>query len=200
MTTVTTEEDTVDVMSNFPGANPATKPDHPAYIMGSTGRAISYKELDDAANQISQLIRACGVERGEHVAFCLENHPDFFKIAWGCAYAGVYWTAMSSRLTVEEMEYILDDCAAKVFITSAYGLGETVVQGAVNPDEFHVHKPILEAGYFPIIRRQMGSKLIKMEFVEEGADKSSTTGGFDSVMPGGGRCARSFQPVSYGAK
>src|SRR5690606_25800731 len=39
---------------------------------------------------------------------------------WGCAYAGVYWTAMSSRLTVEEMEYILADCAAKLFITSAY--------------------------------------------------------------------------------
>ncbi|HMN81883.1 MAG TPA: phosphoenolpyruvate synthase [Burkholderiaceae bacterium] len=51
-----------------------------------------------------------------------------------------------------------------VFITSSYGLGETVVQGAVNPDEFYVHKPILQAGHFPIIRRQMGSKLIRMEF------------------------------------
>src|SRR5690606_12465146 len=60
-----------------------------------------------------------------------------------------------------------------VFITSAYGLGETVVQGAVNPDEFYVHKPILEAGHFPIIRRQMGSKLIKMEFVEAGAEAAA---------------------------
>lgn len=51
-----------------------------------------------------------------------------------------------------------------VFITSSYGLGETVVQGAVNPDEFYVHKPTLEAGYYPIIRRQIGSKLIKMIF------------------------------------
>jgi pyruvate, water dikinase len=51
-----------------------------------------------------------------------------------------------------------------VFITSAYGLGETVVQGAVNPDEFYVHKPILAQGKFPIIRRQMGSKLLRMAF------------------------------------
>ena len=51
-----------------------------------------------------------------------------------------------------------------VFITSSYGLGETVVQGAVNPDEFYVHKPMLAAGKFPVIRRQIGSKLIKMVF------------------------------------
>ncbi|PPE68925.1 phosphoenolpyruvate synthase [Caldimonas thermodepolymerans] len=51
-----------------------------------------------------------------------------------------------------------------VFITSSYGLGETVVQGAVNPDEFYVHKPALKNGKFPIIRRNLGSKLIKMEF------------------------------------
>jgi pyruvate,water dikinase len=54
-----------------------------------------------------------------------------------------------------------------VFITSSYGLGETVVQGAVNPDEFYVHKPMLEQGKSPIIRRNIGSKLIKMEFTEE---------------------------------
>jgi pyruvate, water dikinase len=51
-----------------------------------------------------------------------------------------------------------------VFITSSYGLGETVVQGAVNPDEFYVHKHALRAGKHAVIRRNLGSKLIKMEF------------------------------------
>ncbi|MHA7680647.1 phosphoenolpyruvate synthase [Cupriavidus sp. PET2-C1] len=55
-----------------------------------------------------------------------------------------------------------------VFITSSYGLGETVVQGAVNPDEFYVFKPTLQAGKYPIIRRSIGSKLIKMEFTAPG--------------------------------
>ncbi len=54
-----------------------------------------------------------------------------------------------------------------VFITAAYGLGETVVQGAVNPDEFYVHKPALRAGKLPIIRRNLGSKLIRMGFASD---------------------------------
>ena len=60
-----------------------------------------------------------------------------------------------------------------VFITSSYGLGETVVQGAVNPDEFYVHKPMLKAGNQAVIRRNLGSKLIQMVFAtpeEKAAD------------------------------
>jgi len=59
-----------------------------------------------------------------------------------------------------------------VFITSSYGLGETVVQGAVNPDEFYVHKPMLKAGKRAVIRRNLGSKLVQMEFAST-AEKSS---------------------------
>lgn len=54
-----------------------------------------------------------------------------------------------------------------VFVTSSYGLGETVVQGAVNPDEFYVHKPTLKAGKPAILRKTLGSKLIKMTFTEQ---------------------------------
>jgi pyruvate, water dikinase len=60
-----------------------------------------------------------------------------------------------------------------VFITSSYGLGETVVQGAVNPDEFYVHKPMLKAGKRALIRRNLGSKLLQMVFTtpeEKAAD------------------------------
>jgi pyruvate, water dikinase len=62
------------------------------------------------------------------------------------------------------------------FITSSYGLGETVVQGAVNPDEFYVHKPLLALGKPAIVRRTMGSKLIKMVFSDATqAGKSTIT-------------------------
>jgi pyruvate,water dikinase len=54
-----------------------------------------------------------------------------------------------------------------VFITASYGLGETVVQGAVNPDEFYVHKPTLALGKPAVIRRNLGSKLIKMVFADK---------------------------------
>ena len=63
-----------------------------------------------------------------------------------------------------------------VFVTSSYGLGETVVQGAVNPDEFYVHKPMLEKGKKAVIRRNLGSKMIKMTFAaEKVAGKSTIT-------------------------
>jgi pyruvate,water dikinase len=61
-----------------------------------------------------------------------------------------------------------------VFITSAYGLGEMVVQGAVNPDEFYVHKPMLEKGKPAIVRRALGSKLQKMVFGTSGVAGRST--------------------------
>ena len=61
-----------------------------------------------------------------------------------------------------------------VFITSSYGLGETVVQGAVNPDEFYVHKPMLKRGKRAVIRRSLGSKLLQMQF--SSAEEKAATG------------------------
>ncbi len=61
-----------------------------------------------------------------------------------------------------------------VFITASYGLGETVVQGAVNPDEFYVHKPMLAQGRSAVIRRTLGSKMIRMVFAEGTAAGTAT--------------------------
>lgn len=60
-----------------------------------------------------------------------------------------------------------------VLITASYGLGETVVQGAVNPDEFYVHKPMLVQGKKAVIRRNLGSKIIQMVFVSD-AEKAAS--------------------------
>ena len=60
------------------------------------------------------------MQPGDHVAFCMENHPRYLEVAWGCHYAGAIYTAASSRLTSGELSYILRDCEAKVFITSKY--------------------------------------------------------------------------------
>jgi len=61
-----------------------------------------------------------------------------------------------------------------VFITSSYGLGETVVQGAVNPDEFYVYKPSVKSGHNAILRRNLGSKAIKMVYSEDPAERVKT--------------------------
>jgi long-chain acyl-CoA synthetase len=104
----------------FPGAFVDTQPDKPAYVMASTGAVTTFAELDAAANRLSRVLRAAGVQPGDHVAFCMENHPRYLEVAWGCHYAGAIYTACSSRLTSGELAYILGDCEAKVFITSKY--------------------------------------------------------------------------------
>ncbi len=103
-----------------PGVFAASSPDRPAVIMASSGQVITYAELDAQANQVSQLMRAAGLQPGDHVAYCLENHPNFLPLSWGLHYAGLIYTAMSSRLTTEEMAYIIENCGAKAFITSSY--------------------------------------------------------------------------------
>src|SRR3954453_9799050 len=104
----------------YPGAFVATQPDKAAYVMAATGAVTTYAELDAAANRLANLLRGAGVAPGDHVAFCLENHPQYLAIGWGCHYAGAVYTACSSRLTSGELAYILNDCEAKVFITSKY--------------------------------------------------------------------------------
>jgi long-chain acyl-CoA synthetase len=104
----------------FPGAFATTTPDKPAVIMGGSGEIVTYAQLDSEANRICHLFRSLGLQPGDHVAFCLENHPRYLPLAWGATYAGLYYTAMSSRLTTDEMAYIIGDCGAQVFITSAY--------------------------------------------------------------------------------
>jgi len=104
----------------FPGAHVAATPDKPAVILATSGQVITYRELDDQANRVSHLFRNLGLKAGDHVAFCLENHPRYFALAWGAHYAGLYYTAMSSRLTTDEMAYIISDCGAQAFVTSAY--------------------------------------------------------------------------------
>jgi len=104
----------------YPGAQLPTHADKPALIMAGSGFTQTFAELDAAANRLSRLLRAAGLLPGDHVALCMENHPRYLEVLWGCHYAGLVYTAASSRLTSEELAYIVNDCGAKVFITSTY--------------------------------------------------------------------------------
>ncbi|GAA3138819.1 acyl-CoA synthetase [Planomonospora alba] len=102
-----------------PGAIAAVSPGKPAVIMAGSGRVVTYRELDEESNRLAHLFRAAGLRPGDHVAFMLENHPLFLAVAWAAHRSGLYYTAISSRLTTEELAYIVDNCEARVFISSA---------------------------------------------------------------------------------
>ncbi len=101
-----------------PGELAVKNPEKPAYIIAETGQVVTFKDLDDASMQVSQLFRKLGLERGDHVAFMLENHRALLEIALGAQRAGLYFTPISYRLQEDEVDYIVSDCMAKVFITS----------------------------------------------------------------------------------
>ena len=104
----------------YPGSHAKQHPDKPAVIMAETGEVQTFAELDAGANRLSRLFRAAGLQPGDHVALCLENHPRYLEILWGCEYAGLIYTAASSRLTTDELAYIVHDCGARAYITSKY--------------------------------------------------------------------------------
>ena len=105
---------------HYPGVHAAERGDHPAYVMAATGETVTYRQLHERANQVAHLFRSLGLQPGDHVALCMENHPWFLSLTWGAHYAGLYYTAISSRLTGEEAAYIVDDCGARVLILSQY--------------------------------------------------------------------------------
>ncbi len=96
-----------------------THPDRAAYIMAGTGETVTYRDLEDRSNQGAQLFRSLGLKPGDVIAIFMDNSPRYFEIAWAAQRSGLYYTCISSKLTAGEVEYIVRDCEAKVFITSA---------------------------------------------------------------------------------
>jgi long-chain acyl-CoA synthetase len=101
-----------------PSIHARTQPNKIAYQMAGTGKAITYRELDELSNQAAQLFRSLGLKPGDHVAFLMENRLAFMEICWAAQRAGLYYTAISRYLTADEIAYIVRDCGAKVFITT----------------------------------------------------------------------------------
>jgi pyruvate,water dikinase len=156
-------------------------------LAGASAKDVSFavrssataEDLPDAsfAGQQESYLNVVGIEqvldRIKHVFASLYNDRAIaYRVHKGFAHAEVALSAGVQRMVRSDrgsagVMFTMDTESGfrdVVFITSSYGLGETVVQGAVNPDEFYVHKPMLAANKFPIIRRALGSKLIKMEF------------------------------------
>lgn len=105
-------------MDYHPSFHARTTPEKPAIIMGGSGRTISYAELDRLSNRFAHLVRRCGLQAGDRIAFCLENHPLYLPLCWGAQRAGLIYVAISSRLTAAEVAYIVKDSGARLLIGS----------------------------------------------------------------------------------
>ncbi|MEY4695561.1 MAG: Phosphoenolpyruvate synthase [Pseudomonadota bacterium] len=146
------------------------------------------EDLPDAsfAGQQETFLNVVGIEDVLHkmkevFASLYNDRAISYRVHKGFAHADVALSAGVQRMVRSDLGaagvmFTIDTESGfeeVVFITSSYGLGETVVQGAVNPDEFYVHKPMLAAGHRCVIRRNLGSKLIEMVFATP-AEKAAT--------------------------
>ena len=137
------------------------------------------EDLPDAsfAGQQETFLNVVGIDAVLHkmkevFASLYNDRAISYRVHKGFAHDGVALSAGVQRMVRSDLGaagvmFTIDTESGfdqVVFITSSYGLGETVVQGAVNPDEFYVHKPMLKAGHKALIRRNLGSKLIQMVF------------------------------------
>ncbi|HSD54693.1 MAG TPA: phosphoenolpyruvate synthase [Burkholderiales bacterium] len=147
------------------------------------------EDLPDAsfAGQQETFLNVNGVESVLHAirrvfASLYNDRAISYRVHKGFAHADVALSAGVQRMVRSDLGasgvmFTLDTESGfqdVVFITASYGLGETVVQGAVNPDEFYVHKPMLAAGKHAVIRRSLGSKLTRMVFGEAAGTGATT--------------------------
>ena len=108
---------TVGVM--YPGEHARNHPDRPALIMATSGAQLTFAEYEANCNRLAHLLRAAGLRRRDHVAMFLENNLRYFELQGAAERAGLYFTCVNSYLTPEEVAYIVDDCQARAFFTSA---------------------------------------------------------------------------------
>ena len=103
----------------FPDAHAEQDPDRPAYVMARTGEVVTYRQLADRSRRAAHLMRDLGAARGACVAILMENHVRFLELAWAAQRAGLRYTAVSPRLTPDEVAYILEDSGSRLLFASA---------------------------------------------------------------------------------
>ena len=103
----------------YPGTIAAIDPQRRAVVMGGSGQVVTYGQLDKGSIRLARLLRETGLGPGDHFAVMMENHPRYCEVVWAALRSGLYVTAINSHLTPSEAAFIVDDCEAKVLVTSA---------------------------------------------------------------------------------
>ncbi|MEN2977772.1 AMP-binding protein (plasmid) [Tistrella bauzanensis] len=95
------------------------RPDRPAVIVADTGEILSYGDMTRRANRLANLFVGLGLNPGDCVAFCLENHVRYCELVWAAKAAGLYYVCIARQSGVDDLRYVLTNCGARVFIASA---------------------------------------------------------------------------------
>jgi len=107
-------------MLNHHSVYAETKPQAPAYIMAKSGEIVTWGEFNQRINRLARYFKDIGLKPKDHIALCMENNTQYFEVTGDAGNSGLIFTCISTHLKLSETEYIINNCEAKVFITSAY--------------------------------------------------------------------------------
>jgi long-chain acyl-CoA synthetase len=118
----------------YPGEYAVTRADEPALIMATSGEVVTFGDLERRSNRLAHLLRAAGLRRLDHIAIFMENNPRFVECCVAGERTGLYYTCVNSYLSAEEVAYIVNDCQARVVISSAAKRDVAVALPALCPN------------------------------------------------------------------
>jgi len=118
----------------YPGENATNHPDRPAFIMAATGESVSYGELETRANQLAHVLRAAGLQHGDHYSVFMENNSRYVETSAAGERSGLYYTCINSYLKADEVAYILNHSESQVLITSAAKLAIATEAAEASPN------------------------------------------------------------------
>src|SRR5438046_4057228 len=102
----------------YTGKHVNLRPLQPAFIMASSGEAVTYRELDARSNRLAHLFRNRGLRRLDHYSIFMENNSRYFEACAAGERSGLYYTCVNSYLTAGELAYILTNSQSRILITS----------------------------------------------------------------------------------
>src|SRR6266699_6587600 len=103
----------------YTGRHAQLRPLQPAFIMASTGEAVTYRELEARCNRLAHLFRNRGLKRLDHYAIFMENNSRYLEACGAGERSGLYYTCVNSYLTPGELAYIVNNSESRVLVTSA---------------------------------------------------------------------------------
>src|SRR5438105_951426 len=115
----------------------ARTPEKPAMVEGESGRAVSYAELEARSARLAGRLRGWGCRPGDHIAYLLENRVECAEVTWAPQRAGLHYTPLNIQLQVGELAWIVNDCGARVVITSMAQAANASAMRAQCPDVEH---------------------------------------------------------------
>jgi long-chain acyl-CoA synthetase len=118
----------------WPAPHAERNPDKAAYVLAGSGLTVTYRELDERSNRLAQLLYARGLRFGDHLAIFMDNNEHYLEVCWAAQRSGLYFTPINYHFNADEVAYIVEDCDATAFVTSA-ALGATASELAASlPD------------------------------------------------------------------